>query len=68
MGILFGYIFAFLGGIIGIFIGRFIATHKKTLPNGEKVFAYCAPDRNHGNRIVSNRNYSYNLLAHCYAC
>ena len=52
MGILFGYIFAFLGGIIGIFIGRFIATHKKTLPNGEKVFAYCATDRNHGNRIV----------------
>jgi hypothetical protein len=31
----------------------------------KKVFAYCATDRNHGNRIVLIGNYFYNLLAHC---
>lgn len=43
-----GYLFALLGGFIGIFIGLTIATHKKTLPNGERVYAYREEDRKQG--------------------
>jgi hypothetical protein len=49
--IIVGYIFAFLGGFLGIFIGRHLSTHKKTLPNREKVFGYNETDRKHGSRI-----------------
>jgi hypothetical protein len=47
-----GYIMAFFGGILGIFIGWHLSTHKKTLPNGETVYAHSVSDRKHGFRIV----------------
>lgn len=47
-----GYIFALLGGLLGIFIGWFLVTHKKTLPNGERVYNYSEPDRKHGSLII----------------
>lgn len=50
--IIIGYIFALLGGFMGIFIGWYLKTHRKTLPNGDRVFNYTESDRNHGNRIL----------------
>lgn len=47
-----GYIMGFLGGILGIFIGWHLLSHKKTLPNGDRVYSYSKSDRKHGNRIV----------------
>ncbi|HTD42156.1 MAG TPA: hypothetical protein VK671_16115 [Mucilaginibacter sp.] len=49
--IILGYIFALLGGIIGLFIGWHLKSHKKTLPDGEKVYAYTEQDRWHGKII-----------------
>jgi hypothetical protein len=49
--IILGYIFAVMGGLIGIFIGWHLAWHKKTLPDGERVYDYNAKDRKHG-RII----------------
>ena len=49
--IIVGYIFMPLGGILSIFIGWHLKSHKKTLPNGDRVYAYSAEDRRHGNRI-----------------
>lgn len=46
-----GYILAVLGGWLSVFIGWHLLTYKKTLPNGEKVFAYSESDRRQGNRI-----------------
>ncbi|MBI3234543.1 MAG: hypothetical protein HYZ42_10970 [Bacteroidetes bacterium] len=46
-----GYIFSFLGGIVGVLIGWHLFSHKKTLPNGDRVFGYSAKDRKHGDRI-----------------
>ncbi len=46
-----GYFFALLGGFIGLIIGYFLWTAKKTLPNGEKVYAYAEKDRKHGKYI-----------------
>jgi hypothetical protein len=46
-----GYISAFLGGVLGIFIGWVIFKHKKTLPNGERVYSYSESDRKHGKII-----------------
>lgn len=47
-----GYILAVVGGLIAIIIGAYLRTHKKTLPNGERVFGYAASDRAHGERIL----------------
>ncbi|MBX2843461.1 MAG: hypothetical protein KTR26_16945 [Flammeovirgaceae bacterium] len=47
-----GYLMAFLGGIVGIMIGWYLMTYKKTLPNGEKIFAYSEKDRKHGRNIL----------------
>ncbi len=49
--ILLGYISALLGGLLGIFIGHHLRYHKKTLPNGDRVFAYTVADRDHGFNI-----------------
>jgi hypothetical protein len=46
-----GYFFAFFGTILGLFIGWFLSTHKKTLPNGERIYGYSESDRKHGRRI-----------------
>ncbi len=50
--IIAGYILAVIGGLIAIIIGAYLRTHKKTLPNGERVFGYAASDRAHGERIL----------------
>ena len=47
-----GYIFALLGGILGILIGYHLLSHKKTLPNGERVYGYTSQDRKQGKIIV----------------
>ncbi|HNW88701.1 MAG TPA: hypothetical protein PKN48_03505 [Bacteroidales bacterium] len=49
--IIAGYIFSFLGGLLGVFIGWHLRYHKKTLPNGDRVFAYSIPDRKNGYNI-----------------
>lgn len=46
-----GYILALLGGFIGLVIGYFLWTSKKTLPNGQKVYAYSENDRKQGKYI-----------------
>jgi hypothetical protein len=51
--IILGYITAFLGGLLGIFIGWHLLTYKKTLPNGNRIFAYSENDRKQGNRILT---------------
>ena len=47
-----GYVLILLGGLFGLFIGWHLATHKKTLPNGDRVYGYSLQDRKHGNIIV----------------
>jgi hypothetical protein len=49
--IVVGYVSAFLGGLLGILIGWFLSTSKKTLPNGERIYAYGEVDRGHGQRM-----------------
>ncbi len=46
-----GYIFAFGGGILGLLIGYHLMSHKKTLPNGERVYGYIEDDRKSGKTI-----------------
>ncbi len=48
-----GYLFSLISGIIGVFIGWHLATFKKTLPNGQKVYNYTEPTRLHGRIIFS---------------
>lgn len=50
--IIIGYICAILGGFLGIFIGWHLSTFKKTLPNGNRIYAYSENDRKQGNRIL----------------
>jgi hypothetical protein len=47
-----GYLFASLGGFLGVIIGWHLLTHKKTLPNGDRVYTHAKSDRAHGNRIA----------------
>jgi hypothetical protein len=47
------YLFSFLGGIIGIVIGWNLVTARKTLPNGQQIYAYRESDRRHGRRIMA---------------
>jgi hypothetical protein len=47
-----GYVLAFIGGLLAIVIGAYLRNHKKTLPNGERVFGYAIADRAHGERIL----------------
>ena len=49
--IIIGYICALMGGILGLFIGWHLKSHKKTLPDGEKVYTYTERDRWHGKMI-----------------
>ncbi len=50
--IIIGYITAVLGGFLGIFIGWHLLSFKKTLPNGNRIYAYSDNDRKQGNRIL----------------
>ncbi|MGY3055760.1 hypothetical protein ACVWYG_003986 [Pedobacter sp. UYEF25] len=50
--IIAGYIFAVLGGLIAVFIGWDLFSHKKTLPNGERVYSYSEHDRKQGKIIT----------------
>ena len=47
-----GYLLALLGGLFGIFIGWQLYNFRKTLPNGERVYAYNIANRRHGLRIL----------------
>ena len=49
--IIAGYVLAILGGWLSVFIGWHLLTYKKTLPNGDTVYAYSENDRKEGNRI-----------------
>lgn len=46
-----GYILAITGGL-GFIIGMVICNHKKTLPDGNMVYAYSEQDRKHGKMII----------------
>ncbi|MGV3540749.1 MAG: hypothetical protein ACO1OQ_13125 [Rufibacter sp.] len=48
-----GYLFACMGGILGIFIGFHLMTHKKTLPNGDRVYGFHPGDRKHAKWILA---------------
>lgn len=50
--IFLGYILALLGGVFGLLMGYFLWTHKKVLPNGEKVYSYAEADRKQGKYIL----------------
>lgn len=50
--IIIGYVCALLAGFLGVFIGWHLLTHKKTLPNGNRIYAYSENDRKQGNRIL----------------
>jgi hypothetical protein len=43
-----GYIFALGGGVLGIFFGWYLTASKKTLPDGERIYAFTDNDRKHG--------------------
>lgn len=47
-----GYFSALLGGAFGLLIGWQLQFHRKTLPDGRRVFAYSDGDRKHGLRIL----------------
>lgn len=47
-----GYISAILGGFLGLIIGWTLKYHKKTLPDGNRVYSYGPNDRIHGRRII----------------
>lgn len=47
-----GYISSILGGLLGLFIGWHLSYFKKTLPNGERIYAYTETERNHGTRML----------------
>jgi hypothetical protein len=49
--LIFGFISAVLGGLLGIFIGYHHFKFKKSIPTGEKVYAYDAETRKTGLRI-----------------
>lgn len=48
-----GYLSACFGGLLGILIGWHLKTFKKTLPNGQHVYAYTPKDRTHGSIIMT---------------
>jgi hypothetical protein len=50
--IIVGYVSALCGGILGILIGWYLATSKKTLPNGQRIYNYSESNRRHGNRVI----------------
>jgi len=49
--IIAGYLFSVFGGVLGLFIGWHLFSHKKTLPNGDRVYGYSTADRKQGKNI-----------------
>ncbi|MCK4663414.1 MAG: hypothetical protein KAT68_11150 [Bacteroidales bacterium] len=49
--LIFGFVSAILGGLLGIFIGYHHFKFKKSIPTGEKVYAYDTETRRTGLRI-----------------
>lgn len=47
-----GYLSALLGGAFGVLIGWQLQFHRKTMPDGRRVFAYGEADRRHGLYIL----------------
>lgn len=47
-----GYALAIFGGLVATIFGWYLKSHKKTLPDGEKVFYYADSSRIHGERIL----------------
>lgn len=50
--IFLGYLMAVAFSPVGIFYGLAITGFKKTLPNGQRIYSYSRPDRNHGQNIL----------------
>lgn len=50
--VLLGYAFSFLSPIVGLFIGLALMLHKKTLPDGKRVYGYNQKTRNDGLGMV----------------
>ncbi len=48
----FGWIAVFLGGFLGLLVGWYLSTHKKTLPNGQMIFAFADKDRKTGRAMI----------------
>lgn len=46
--IIAGYISAIFAGVTAVIIGLYISYRKKTLPSGERIFAYIKSDRQQG--------------------
>jgi hypothetical protein len=46
--LILAWFFCICGGFIGIFMGRHLNSYMKTLPNGQKVFAFGEKDRKKG--------------------
>lgn len=57
-----GYILAFIIPPIGIFIGWHLFKHKKTLPNGDSVYAYSESNRKHGLIILSIGTFVFSVI------
>jgi hypothetical protein len=43
-----GYLFSVVVPLVGVFFGSYLFSHKKTLPDGRRVYAYVPASRNHG--------------------
>lgn len=48
----FGYFLAIFGSFIGLIVGWTFCYLRKTMPNGERVYAYAEPIRKDGKRIL----------------
>ena len=56
-----GYLLGFLVPPLGMFIGFSMGYMKRTLPDGQRLFAYSEADRKEGRRILA-------LASICLAC
>ncbi|RZJ69606.1 hypothetical protein [Flavobacterium sp.] len=48
----FGWITVIFGGIFGLVVGWYLSSHKKTLPNGARIFAFSDKDRKNGRAML----------------
>ena len=46
--LILAWFFCITGGFIGIFMGRHLSAYMKTLPNGQKIYAFSKKDRKTG--------------------